>query len=118
MSHLTSEAKLERAKRQIAEGIADLVEAIIERGVAASEWVDQDASPLGKRAHLELARAGTIESRKVNRRVLVRRVDLNRYIEQHGLRRGPEPSEDEEVEDVIERILAGAERPRRGRPRG
>lgn len=110
MSDLTPDAKLERAKRQIAEGIASAVEAIIERGVAASEWIDQHASPLGRSAHLSLARSGKVESRKVHRRVLIKRVDLNRYIEQQAEKRGENRHEDEDVSDVLERITAGVGR--------
>lgn len=108
MTDLTPDAKLERAKRQIMQGIADAVEAIIERGVVASEWVDQHASPIGKNAHLALARSGKVESRKVHRRVLMRRVDLNRYIEERAEARGDQRHEDEDVSDVLERITGGA----------
>jgi len=110
MNDLTPDAKLERAKRQIAEAIATAVEAIIERGVAAQEWIDQDTSPLGKSAHLTLARSGKVESRKVHRRVLIRRVDLNRYIEQRAEARGTNRHEDEDVSDVLERMTGSAGR--------
>lgn len=108
MSDLTPDAKLERAKRQIAEAIAQAVEAILERGVAASEWIDQHASPLGKSAHLALARSGKVESRKVHRRVLIKRVDLNRYIEEQAEKRGENRHDVEDVSDVLERVLASA----------
>lgn len=109
MSDLTPDAKLERAKRQIAEAIADAVEAILERGVAAAEWIDQNGSPLGKAQHLALARSGKVESRKVHRRVLIRRTDLNRYIEQQAETRGVVQS-DEDVSDVLDRITGSAAR--------
>lgn len=103
MSDLTPDAKLERAKRLIAEGITNAVEAIIERGVAAQEWIDQHDSPIGKRQHLDLARSGAVESRKIHRRVLIKRVDLNRYIEQQAEKRGTR-HEDDNVDDIIARI--------------
>lgn len=106
---LTPDAKLERAKRQISEGIAAAIEAIIERGVAAAEWIDQDNSPLGKSAHLALARSGKVESRKVHRRVLIRRAELNRYIEQRAEARGV-PTEEDDVSDVLERITGAVGR--------
>ena len=46
-------------------------------------WIPAAASPLGKRKTLALARAGTIESSKVGRRVLVKRDALDRYIADH-----------------------------------
>ena len=49
---LTPEARLERAKRTIAEGVSELVEAHLARGSAANEWIDQAHSPLGRRRHL------------------------------------------------------------------
>lgn len=110
MSDLTPDTKLERAKRQIADAIADAVEAILERGVAAAEWIDQDTSPLGKSTHLALARSGKVESRKVHRRVLIKRADLNRYIEERAEKRGDNRHDDEDVSDVLDRVLASAGR--------
>lgn len=109
---LTPEARLERAKRGIAECVAEMIEATIARGVAANEWVDQAHSPLGKRRHLELARAGKLPSKKIGRLVLVKRDDLNAYLEREGLARGTRV-EDEDVLDVLERVTASAGRRRR-----
>jgi excisionase family DNA binding protein len=107
--HLTPEARLERAKRTIAEGISEMIEATIARGVAANEWVDQNHSPLGKRKHLELARAGKLPSKKVGRDVLVKRDDLNAYIQREGISRG-RSVDDEDVLEIVERIAAGGRR--------
>ena len=40
-------------------------------------WLDQRSSPLGRRAHCTLARSGVLPARKVGRRWLVRRTDLD-----------------------------------------
>jgi len=106
---LTPEARLERAKRSIAEAVSEMIEATIARGVAANEWVDQNHSPLGKRRHLALARAGKLPSKKIGQLVLVKREDMNAYLDREGLSRGPRP-EDEDVLDVVERITAGGRR--------
>lgn len=108
--HLTPEARLERAKRTIAEGVAEMIEATIARGVAANEWVDQNASPLGKAKHLKLARTGKVQSKKIGRAVLIKREDLNAYIEREGLSRAPASTAEAEVLDIVERITAGGRR--------
>lgn len=109
---LTPEARLERAKRTIAEGVAEMIEATIARGVAAGEWIDQKRSPLGKRRHLELARSGRIPHRKIGRLVLIRREDINAYLEREGIMRGKPVTDDEDVVDVIERVTAASGRRR------
>lgn len=109
VAKLTPQARKERAKRGLAEAVAELVTATIEEGLAASEWVDQRASPLGQRPHLELARSGKVPSRKIVGRVLIRRDDLNRYIEQEGLQRGARADE-EDVTDIVEAIVSGSSR--------
>lgn len=102
---LTPEARAERAKRRIIEGVQELVEATIQLGLAAHEWVDQNHSPFGKRRHLELARTGKIPSRKDGWRVFFRRDDLNAYLEKHGLARGSRHQDEESVEDIVEGIV-------------
>lgn len=103
-SKLTPAALKERGLRMIAEGQALVIEATIAERGAANDWVDQNHSPLGKRQHLELARTGKLPSRKHRNRILVRRDDLNAYIESQGIRRGKH-LDDEEVTDVVDAIL-------------
>jgi excisionase family DNA binding protein len=55
--------------------------------VEASSWYDQDTVPIARRAYLDLCRQGELRSRKVGKKVLVRRADLDTWIETHG---GPE----------------------------
>lgn len=81
---------------KIAEGHALLARARRERAPAvapAEEWVAPDASPLGKRRTLALARSGALESSKVGRRVLIRRTSLDAYLRRHE--RGVEEREED-----------------------
>jgi hypothetical protein len=52
----------------------------------AEEWVDQHTSPLGKRAHLEAVRSGKLRGVKHGRRILVRRAELNSFLESHSVK--------------------------------
>lgn len=102
-SVLTPAARKERSIRILAEGIAELVKATIDEGLAGGEWVDQHHSPLGKRRHLELCRTRKLPSQKLGKRVLVRRDDMNAFIEREGMTRGKRLDE-EDVVDIVERI--------------
>lgn len=103
---LTPEALRERALRKIIEGQSELVRAEIAIAANANDWVEQKHSPLGRRKHLQLAREGAFPSQKHGKRVLVRRADLNAYIEKHGIARG-EQSETEEVDDILDTVVGG-----------
>lgn len=46
-------------------------------------WIDQATSPLGRRAHRELAKAGAFSAQKIGRRWLARTVDVDAYIRGH-----------------------------------
>ena len=48
------------------------------------DWIDQVASPLGRRRHLALARRGELPAVKDGKRVLVRRSDLEAYLARRG----------------------------------
>ena len=50
----------------------------------ADAWIDQASSPLGRRLHTRLWRSGRLPGRKFGRRVLVRKSDVDRYIETAG----------------------------------
>lgn len=109
---LTPQALRERAKRMIGAAVQDLVTAALEEGLSESEWVDQRSSPIGKRKHLELVREGKLVARKIGTRVLVRRDDLNRYIEEHGARRIDRAPEEEDVSDIVDSIVSGGSKRR------
>jgi hypothetical protein len=53
------------------------------REACAEDWIDQSRSPLGRKLHCALVRDGVLPGVKVHRRVLVRRRDLDAYLETH-----------------------------------
>jgi hypothetical protein len=108
-SVLTPAARRERSFRLLAEGIHEAVRAILEEEAAAGEWIDQHHSPLGKRVHLELCRTGKLPSKKLGKRVLVKREDMNAHIERNGLSRGRNVEPDDVV-DIVERITSRGKR--------
>ncbi len=61
----------------------EYVREIVRVGVSDDDWIDQHASPLGKRAHLEAVRRGDLRGTKHGRRVLVRRSELDSFLESH-----------------------------------
>ena len=80
----------------------------------AGDWVDQHASPLGKRAHLEAVRRGELRGVKHGRRIMVRRAELNSFLENHsvkhhGVRNGSKGGIDSaRVSEVAADVLAQA----------
>jgi hypothetical protein len=50
-------------------------------------WYDQDTSPIARRAYLDACRKGELRSKRIGKSILVRRADLDAWIEAHG---GPE----------------------------
>lgn len=109
-SVLTPTARKERATRIVAEGIIELVNATIDEGLAGGEWVDQDHSPLGREKHKRLCQQGELPHKKVGKKILVRRDDMNAYIERTGLSRGRRRLAEEDVTDILERVTAGVRR--------
>lgn len=105
---LTPQARIDRAKRQIADAIDELVDARVSIGAAAVEWLDQNASPLGHRRHLDLVRDGVLRGVREGRRVLVRRTDIEAYLEERVVQ--PRPIAEDDVDGMIRAITAGAKR--------
>lgn len=88
---LLDEAALERRMRAIARE-----EACAVMGASPDDWISQLTSPLGRELHCRLVRDGALPGVRVHRRVLVRRRDLDQYIETH--RAEPIEQDDEAVE--------------------
>ena len=109
-SELTPDARIDSAKRAIANAIDDLVEAKIAKGMAASDWVDQHISPLGKRRHLMLFKDGKIRGVREGHRVLVRRKDIDDYLESRGEQVRAVEAADDDVDALMQRIAGGAKR--------
>ena len=103
------EERIVRAKRLLGEAVAELVSAHVHQGAKGAEWLDQAASPLGRRRHLELVRTGVLPGKKEGRRVLVRRADLEAYLAVAPKSPPVEAQPEEQtLDDVVRRILAGA----------
>lgn len=49
------------------------------------QYVDQRSSPLGKRLHCRAVRSGALPGFRAGRRILVRRADLEAYLERHRI---------------------------------
>jgi hypothetical protein len=88
------------------------VQSLIEAG-DPDEWIDQRRSPLGRRAHCEAVRRGDLPGRKLRGRVLVRRRDLDAYVEQHGVRRASVSSAASEADEAAEILAFKAPRRRK-----
>lgn len=78
------------------------------------DWVDQTSSPLGRSAHLAAVRSGKLAGHRVGQLVLVRREDLDRYIEARRVVPKTETVEDDAsaVAEVIS-FKAGTRRRRK-----
>jgi excisionase family DNA binding protein len=89
--------------------LGDWVRALVRAELARpdqDEWLDQNRSPLGRRRHLALVREGKLPGHKDGKRVLVRRRDLDSYIEaqQVTMRLPRAVHERDEVDDELARL--------------
>jgi hypothetical protein len=50
-------------------------------------WYDQDSAPIARRAYLDVCRKGELRHKRIGKSVLVKRADLDAWIDAHG---GPE----------------------------
>ncbi len=67
-----------------------------------TEWVDAKSSPLGRERHCRLVRQGKLRGTKDGRRVLVRRADIEAYLEKNRVIRVDEKAdEDREVARIL-----------------
>jgi hypothetical protein len=84
---LTPTARRELAGRALLGALDEYLRAVLGGVATASEWIDQHSSPLGKRAHLEAVRRGELKAVKFGRRVLVRRGEMESFLENRPSRR-------------------------------
>ena len=68
-------------------------------------WVDQRCSPLGRRLHCALSRRGILPARKLGRRWLVKRADVETYIAEQGKAAEPPPSSEVSDTDYDEKAV-------------
>ncbi len=71
----------EQAARALLNALEHFVRECVADSANADEWIDQTKSPLGRRRHLEAVRQGRLPGRRLGKQVLVRRADLNLYLE-------------------------------------
>jgi hypothetical protein len=95
-------------------GFRTLIRAL-EESEEEDEWVDQKASPLGRRLHCEAARTGQLKAKKLNGRWLAKRSDVDAYIEAHGTRPPAERPEKDDATAVAEILEFRAPRRRRSK---
>jgi excisionase family DNA binding protein len=102
---LTGQARIDAAKRRLADAIEELINATLSRRSSLSEWVSQHDSPLGRDRHLRLCRKGALRSVKDGRKRLVRRTDLDAYLLANAVI-PTSPSREDDV-DAMMRTIAG-----------
>lgn len=100
------------ALTELEQGLALILDSI-KRLKVGEDWVDQASSPLGKRAHLEAVRSGKLRGHKVNGRVLVKRADLDAFIERHGSSAKVLPRQEDIDRDELDEVLAYKPKTRR-----
>jgi hypothetical protein len=72
---------------ELADAVAARLAAQGQAGAGADGWYDQDSAPIARRAYLDACRKGELCSKRIGKSVLVKRADLDTWIEAHG---GPE----------------------------
>jgi stalled ribosome rescue protein Dom34 len=107
---LTPTARRELAAGALLSALDGYVREVLSGVAGANEWVDQHASPLGKRAHMEAVRRGDLRGVKHGRRILVRRAELNSFLEHrsvmhHAVRNGSDDAADAVRADEVATAL-------------
>jgi hypothetical protein len=100
------------APAEVLVGLAAWIRQIVRDEIGVpdpSDWIDQYASPLGKRRHLELVRAGLLKGRKDGKTVYVRRGEIDAYLEAHAVAPKSQPACDGDVDRELK--LLGFEVP-------
>jgi hypothetical protein len=72
--------------RRALHAAADMLAEALSKQAGSSAWVSQEDSPLGKVRHCRLCRSGKLQGRRVGRLWLVRRSELDTFIETHQSR--------------------------------
>lgn len=105
---LPARARKVMAGRALLEAFERFIRECFRERDARDEWVDQYASPLGRRRHLSLVRLGKLAAVKDGRRVLVKRSDLDAYLGERRVdvrRRDAHRPEDDEAMTVATGLL-------------
>ncbi len=110
---LTTLTSLQRLARLLPEALHELLDFIADHladrivarlSTTTGDYYDQDTLPAGltRKAYLRAARLGEFPSFKVNRRVIVRRLNLEQWISRHAVT--PRPIADEGQDEPIAEI--------------
>jgi excisionase family DNA binding protein len=99
----------EHVTRDLRHKLHSLIDEIVDaiEGSATTEWVDAKTSPLGRERHNRLVREGKLRGTKDGRRVLVRRADIDAYLEKNRVIRVDEKAD---IDREAARILATMQR--------
>jgi excisionase family DNA binding protein len=102
-------ARKEMAARALISAVETFVHVVERDASPCDEWISQYDSPLGRRAHLKAVRAGALPGVKVGRRILVRRSDVDQYLQSHVARPralvSPAKTETRDVHDTAAALL-------------
>jgi hypothetical protein len=83
---LTPTFRRDLAAQALLKAIDAYVGVLFDTRRSDDEWVDQNASPLGKFAHMQAVRQGRLAGVKHGKLILVRRSDLNSYLAKHSVK--------------------------------
>ncbi len=96
---LTPRARRELAAAALLSALEGYFRVILGDKTSATEWVDQHTSPLGKRLHMESVRRGELRGVKHGRRILVRRAELDSFLEDRSAMRRAATSDSDRTPD-------------------
>ena len=83
--------------RETLRALADAVANALESAGDAATWYHQENSPLKQSTYLRLVRAGKLTGYKVGARVLVKRAELDAFIEAHPVELHVSAEQDEDA---------------------
>jgi hypothetical protein len=96
-------AALELIARAIAPAIARAV--VDELRASDDEWLDQKSSPLGARRHCAAIRSGELPGRRIGRRYLAKRDDVEAYVKQQAKKpRKAKADDDADLDELAREI--------------
>ena len=99
-SVLTPTFRRDMAAQALLKAIDAYVGVLLDTRKSDDEWVDQNASPLGKFAHMQAVKQGRLAGVKHGKLILVRRSDLNFYLAKHSVKhRFPRPTSGETIDE-------------------
>lgn len=101
-------ATLRLADVSLGEVIEERIRAIVREELesrVSDEWIDQTSAPIPRKSYLRLVREGKLPGRKVGKQVLVRRKDLEAFIDTHRPEpRGQEQATDGDIDEQLAKL--------------